>query len=113
MKQKARRLKTLGDISEIKLEGELADLARLLRAEKQLNDEIQSLDEKAYAMPSDSQALVCHINNSRWLRWRQKRKSQLNTQLAVLRAEKEGMLSTARKAFGRVQVIRSLGPVNT
>ena len=106
--RKGQSFKSLGEISEIKLEAALADLAQILRAENELETKLRSLDSKVCTTDPNSQSLMSHVNNTRWLRWRHERKCKLNMQLATLKANKEMTISVARKALGRVQVIRSL-----
>ncbi len=108
MKQEARRLKILGDICEMKLEAELAALARIAHDEQRLRDEIRVLDESAHAFSPDSQALAGLANHFRWLQWCRQQKARLNTQLAALKADRETLLHSARTAFGRTQALRSL-----
>ena len=102
----------LGDIAKIELEGKLAELARVAREEEQLKAALGTLEAEGRSAMlvkgQPGQELLHLSNGAKWLRWRQRRKSQLNTQLANLMAEKEVVRSNARMAFGRVQAIRKL-----
>lgn len=108
MQSKARSLRLLGEVSDMKLEAELAELARFVRAEEQLYAKIQSLEAKNRDILPDNQPLISLANHAKWVQWRGERQSKLNLQLAALKADKEVTLKAARKAFGRVQAIRSL-----
>ena len=108
MKQKAKNLKSLGDISEMILDARLAELARMSHNEQQLCNEIRKLTETPASIQPGSPIIADLANAAKWMRWRQDRKGRLNGQLAVLKSDREAILHGARRAFGRVQAIRLL-----
>ncbi len=114
MRQKVRDLRNLERISEIGLERELAQLARINKEEDALRSELMMLDgalRKALErrnLESTTSDLFGQKNGAKWLVWRNIQKAKLNAKLAALLAEKEVALSSARLAFGRVQAIQML-----
>ena len=114
MKQKLRDLKGLEEISEIGLEGELAHLAKICKEEDSIRSELMVLDAdlRAVLHVQNPENMVPDLfeqrNGAKWLHWRNAQKARLNAKLAMLLAEKEIALSSARLAFGRVQAIQML-----
>lgn len=114
MTQKLTELKRLGDLADLILDRDLAQLAQvtsereLVRAqlidlEKDLGHLIARSGEKV--MPA---ANFTNTADAKWQAWRRVTKINLNTDLAKIESERQVNLVKARFAFGRSQVVQGL-----
>ena len=104
-------MRQLQHLTELKLSQSQAKLAKLLARENALRADLTRLRQMAqdtHAAPPEQAGMRAIGADVIWLRWVAEATRQLNVELAQVLAQKEGLMTAHRRAFGKDRVARDL-----
>lgn len=107
----AHELAQMAEVVNAKYEQEQRQFAKLVSKENQLRAALTQLDDmrRNTSLPDASVAQMQAIGaDVIWRAWVGRSKTALNIQLAQVLAQKEGLQSAVRKAYGKVLVVRQM-----
>lgn len=102
-----RKLDDLAQLMELKYQRDQDALLRVVAEETRLRRAIATLREQASSADKDTEMNRMGADVV-WRQWAGQAQSDINTRLAAILAQKEQLLVHARRAFGRVQVAKTL-----
>ncbi len=108
---KHAHLSDLKTVSEAIFQKEYQNLQPLLMAEARIVQQLAQLDAQVTQVSTDaasSSGYRVSGTDMLWHRWEAATRSQLNMELARLRAQKLAAMDNLRLAFGRTQAVASL-----
>jgi hypothetical protein len=101
----------LHQLSALKYRHSQQQMAEILTRENALRAELIKLRGhivETHALPPEQSQMRAIGADVIWLRWVTRTQNRLNIELAQVMAQKEGHIARHRKAFGKMQVSRSL-----
>lgn len=102
------RLKRLGALADLVLDGELAALRRAQAAKLASEGQRDGLDRPGPVGDGGLDGAAAALSHLSYQRWADARRSELNRQIARQTVEVEEATDAARKAFGRAQALSAL-----
>lgn len=107
----ARNLEALCQLTEMHYRQALIPVRLITRREAELRAALRELDQRhsdMHAQSAQDRAMQTLGADLLWQQWAERMRRDLNTELACTLARKEALMSSVRRAFGRLQAVRGL-----